>query len=547
MSSLRIVLAQVNPLVGDIPGNTDQVIAAVRRAETEQEADLVVFPELNLMGTPADDLLLRRAVAGRVDDALEQLKKAGFSASVVVGYPELIKDSDPPRYYNTAAVIQNGRIIATHRKQCLSQSRLMPEDRYFEPGGDELCLVNVKGFSVALLTAGDLAGAEPLARAAAVGADLAVAVAASAYVHGCREQRLALLRQRVQETSLPLVYLNQIGGQDELVFDGVSLALDGHAQLCLQAPAFQTGSFLLEVQRGNGRCELKSAVHEPAEDELASCYQALVLAVRDYVAKNGFKGVVLGLSGGIDSALTLAIAADAVGRERVEAVMMPFRYTSDMSRDDAAAQARAMGVGYRSISIEGAYGALMDALAEEFAGLPVDTTEQNIQARCRGNLLMAISNKKGYLVTTTGNKSELAVGYSTLYGDMAGGFAVLKDVFKTQVFELARYRNSISPVIPERVISRPPSAELSPDQKDEDSLPAYDVLDPILAAYIEENASADEIVARGFEREVVEKVLRLVDFNEYKRRQAPLGATISRCGFGRSRLFPMTSGWRWSV
>lgn len=547
MSSLRIVLAQINPLVGDITGNTDQVIATVQAAEAEQGAELVVFPELNLMGYPPEDLLLRTSVAGRIDQALQRLQQAGFAATVVVGYPELVDAAeDQIRYYNTLAVIRDGQIVARYRKAQLTESRSFDERWYFRAGEGEPCIVELKGCSVALLMVEDLKQTEPLARAAAQGAELAIAVAASPFIQGCREERLGLLRQKIQEAGIPVVFLNQVGGQDELVFDGSSLALDAKGQLCLEAPAFQTGSFLLELRGEKGQRELHSTVREPAFDELAACYQALVLALRDYVEKNGFKGVVLGLSGGIDSALTLAIAVDALGSERVEAVMMPFRYTSEMSRDDAAEQARTMGVRYRSISIEKPYEAIMDALAEEFEGLPVDTTEQNVQARCRGNLLMAISNKKGLLVVTTGNKSELSVGYSTLYGDMAGGFAVLKDVFKTQVFALARYRNSISPVIPERVITRPPSAELAPDQKDVDSLPPYEVLDPILKAYVEENASAEELVAQGFPKEVVERVLRLVDLNEYKRRQGPTGACITGRSLGRDRRLPMTSGWRWN-
>lgn len=546
MSSLRIVLAQVNPLLGDIAMNTGQVIARVRAAEAEQGAELVVFPELNLMGYPPQDLLLGEALAGRVEEALERLRKERFAAAVVVGYPELVATAgDRPRYANTAAVIQNGEITARYRKQRLSCAPGFHEELYFTSDEAEPCLLEVKGHRLALLMAGDLEQEQALRPAASAGAEAAIVVAASPFIVGARQAQRDLFRARAREAALPLVYVNQAGAQDELVFDGASLAFNADGDTCLEAPAFRTGSFLLELKKDEHGPRLESTVREPEQSELESSYQALVLALRDYVEKNGFKGVVLGLSGGIDSALTLAIAVDALGSERVEAVMMPFRYTSEMSQDDAAAQARTLGVHYRSISIENIYEAFMAALADEFSGLPVDTTEQNIQARCRGGLLMALSNKKGWLVVTTGNKSELAVGYSTLYGDMAGGFAVLKDVFKTRVYELARYRNSISPVIPERVITRPPSAELAPDQKDEDSLPAYDVLDPILAAYVEERASAEEIIARGYAREVVEKVLRLVDLNEYKRRQAPPGACISRVGFGPNRRFPMTSGWRW--
>lgn len=548
MSSLRIVLAQVNSLVGDITGNTDQVIELVRQAEAEQDAELVVFPELNLIGFPPGDLLLRSNLADRVDQAIERLLQARFSATVIVGYPETVQRSEGnPLIYNTAAVIQGNRIVARYRKQQLTSAPGFDERMYFASDPDASCVVDIEGHSVALLMADDLAAPESLVLAAADGAAMTVAIDASSFVIGCREHRFALLQQRAREAALPMIYVNHVGGQDERVFDGVSLALNAQGEPCLEAPAFRSGSFLLEAQWVNGGYELASTTREPAMDELESCYQALVLALKDYVNKNRFRGVILGLSGGLDSALTLAIAADALGSERVEAVMMPFRYTSDMSRDDAAEQARTLGVHYRSISIEDPYEAMMAALADEFAGLPVDTAEQNIQARCRGSLLMAISNKKGYLVVVTGNKSELAMGYSTLYGDMAGGYAVLKDVFKTQVFALARHRNGMSPVIPERVISRPPSAELAPGQKDEDSLPPYDVLDPILKAYVEENATADVIVALGYPRAVVEKVLRLVDRNEYKRRQAPPGACITRHSFGPDRRMPMTSGWRWDA
>jgi NAD+ synthase (glutamine-hydrolysing) len=350
--------------------------------------------------------------------------------------------------------------------------------------------------------------------------------------------------QRARENNTPIIYVNQVGGQDELVFDGGSFALSAKGELCAAAPAYEEGAWTLGLQYDGSDCELAEAEQVPDLDDLASVYQALVLGVRDYVNKNGFKGVVLGLSGGIDSALTLAVAVDALGAERVEAVMMPFRYTSQMSVEDAAKQSLRMGVSHKVISIEHIYDAFMASLEEEFSGTQRDTTEENLQARCRGVLLMSISNKKGCLVLTTGNKSEMAVGYSTLYGDMAGGFDVLKDVPKTLVFELSRYRNLSEEVIPQRVIDRPPSAELAPDQKDEDSLPPYDVLDRILELYVEQDCSAEAIIAQGLDRQQVERVIRLVDMNEYKRRQAPIGVRITQRGFGRDRRYPITSGWK---
>lgn len=351
-----------------------------------------------------------------------------------------------------------------------------------------------------------------------------------------------MIAERAREGKMPVVYVNLVGGQDELVFDGGSVVVDAQGTTRYRAPAYSEGNYRLQLDLATGHCDPSLLV--PVPERLSAVYQTLVLGLCDYVTKNRFKGVVLGLSGGIDSALTLAIAVDALGADKVEAVMMPFRYTSDLSKNDAADEAARLGVRYGSISIEPMYEAFMAALADEFAGTRRDTTEENLQARCRGVVLMAISNKKGYLVLTTGNKSEMAVGYSTLYGDMAGGFDVLKDVPKTLVFELARYRNTLGEVIPETVITRPPSAELAPDQKDEDSLPPYEILDQILALYVEQDQSAEAIIARGFTREQVERVVRLVDINEYKRRQAPIGVRISQRGFGRDRRYPITSGWQ---
>lgn len=544
MSNLRVVLAQINPLVGDIPGNTQLVIDSVRKAEQEFGADLVLFPELALMGYPPEDLLFRSSVAGRVERGLQTLLEAGFTATVMVGYPKMVHGADGlTRVYNTAGVISGGQLVREYHKQVLPNYQVFDEKRYFS-AGEEPCVVDVKGIRMAVLVCEDIWEAAPIASARELNAELALVLNASPFHTGKQAERMAILQQRVQESGMGIIYLNQVGGQDELVFDGASLAVDQSGSVQFQAPAFRPGLFAVDLERREMGLRVSSDTRETPPNELDAIYQALVTGVRDYINKNGFKGVVLGLSGGIDSALTLAIAVDALGPERVEAVMMPFRYTSETSQNDAAEQARLMGVQYQSISIEPIYEAVMEALADEFRGLAVDKTEENIQARCRGNLLMAISNKKGYLVLTTGNKSEMAVGYATLYGDMAGGFDVLKDVSKMRVFALARYRNSLGPVIPENVILRPPSAELAPDQKDEDSLPPYAVMDEILALYVEQDASAEQIIEQGFSRQDVEHVLRLVDINEYKRRQAAIGPRITKRGFGRDRRYPVTSGWK---
>ncbi len=539
MASLNIVMAQVNPLVGDIPGNSRLVVEEARRAQTEQGADIVVFPELTLTGYPPEDLLLRPSLELRIEKALAEVCDAQLAPVVVVGYPRVLAG----RVFNMAGVIENGSLVAEYAKQCLPNYQVFDEKRYFV-AGDQPCVVNLKGVPTALTICEDIWRNEPMRLAKEAGARLMLNINASPFHRGKQQEREQLLAERAMEGGMPIVYVNQVGGQDELVFDGGSMVVNETGKLCFRAPAYEEGLYAISVAVNDQRITLSEQSLAPVPTELASVYQALVVAVRDYVNKNGFKGVVLGLSGGIDSALTLAVAVDALGKERVEAVMMPFHYTSQMSKDDAAEEARRLGVPYRSISIEPMYNAFMDALEEEFKGTERDATEENVQARCRGVLLMAISNKKGFLVLTTGNKSEMAVGYSTLYGDMAGGFDVLKDVPKMMVFELSRYRNSLGEVIPVSVIERPPSAELAPDQKDEDSLPPYETLDPILELYVERDCSAEEIVARGFERSMVERVLRLVDINEYKRRQAPVGARITERGFGRDRRYPITNGWK---
>jgi NAD+ synthase (glutamine-hydrolysing) len=542
MVSLVLSLAQVNTLVGDIPGNTRQVLNLAERAWREQQADAVIFPELTLTGYPPEDLLLRPSLAPRIEQALAELQAAGLPLAIVVGYPRLREG----KLYNMAGVIQGGELIAEYAKQCLPNYQVFDEKRYFA-AGEDACVFDLKGVPCALTVCEDIWHPQPMAQAQAAGAHLMLNLNASPYHRGKQQERELMLAERARAGAMPIVYVNLVGGQDELVFDGGSVFVSAEGEVCQRAPAFEEGLFSACCEFDLGVVACAPQMLAPLLDPLVSVYQALVVGLRDYVEKNRFKGVVLGLSGGIDSALTLALAVDALGSACVEAVMMPFRYTSDLSKNDAADQARRLGVRYRSISIEPMYEAFMAGLSDEFAGLTRDTTEENLQARCRGVLLMAISNKKGYLVLTTGNKSEMAVGYSTLYGDMAGGFDALKDVPKTLVFALAEYRNTLGEVIPPTVISRPPSAELAPDQKDEDSLPPYSVLDQILALYVEQDQSAEAIISRGFARAEVERVVRLVDINEYKRRQAPIGVRISQRGFGRDRRYPITSGWKAGV
>ena len=539
MNRLTIALAQLNPLVGDIPGNAEQIVAALRAARDQHGAQVAVFPELALIGYPPEDLLLRPALQSRVERGLQAVMAACTGIVAVLGYPW--REGD--RLYNAAGVFRDGQLVARYYKQCLPNYQVFDEQRYFV-SGETPCVLDLCGVPTAITICEDIWRPEPTASAARAGARLMINLNASPFHRGKQERRHGVLAARAREGRMPIVYVNQVGGQDELIFDGGSMLVDAGGAVCYQAPQMETGVFRVNIDLVDGHLEIARQQITPLLDPLASVYEALVLGVRDYVRKNGFQGVVIGLSGGIDSALTLAIAVDALGAGQVEAVMLPYRYTSELSRDLASDEAERLGVRYRTIDIAPVVDASMAALAEEFAGLDADKTEENLQARARGMLLMAISNKKGSLVLTTGNKSEMAVGYATLYGDMAGGLDVLKDVPKITVFELARYRNGIAPVIPEEVITRPPSAELAPDQKDEDSLPPYPVLDRILELYVEQDASAADIIALGFAAEDVHRVLRMVDVNEYKRRQAPVGLRVSQRAFGRDRRYPITNGWR---
>ena len=536
---LRIALAQLDLLVGDVHGNVDRVIEAAQAARAKHGADLVVFPELALSGYPPEDLLFHRGFRKQIEEGLERVRREVRDVAAIVGYPEY-SGTD---IYNSAALVSGGEVRARHRKCELPNYRVFDEKRYFRAGAQPT-VFEVRGFRVGLLICEDVWETRAAQEARAAGAELLVVLNASPYEIHKQRERERIVGARVRETGLPVVYVNTVGGQDELVFDGNSFVMDAAGRVVMRAPPFEEGIYTIDFARRDGRAvPLDGAVAPELSDE-ESIYRALVLGVRDYVNKHGFPGVVMGLSGGVDSALTLAIAVDALGPDRVHAVMMPSRYTSRMSLEDAEQEARTLGVKYSVISIEGMFAATLEALREEFAGTKPDATEENIQSRCRMLILMGISNKTRRMLLTTGNKSEMAVGYATLYGDMAGGFAPIKDCSKTLVYRLAAYRNSLGRVIPQRVIDRPPSAELRPDQKDTDSLPPYEILDPILEAFIEEDLSVDEIVARGFDRATVGRVLDMVKRNEYKRRQAPPGVRVSRRAFGRDWRYPITNGYR---
>ncbi|MEY1663095.1 NAD+ synthase [Isoalcanivorax beigongshangi] len=538
---MRVVIAQSNMLVGDIEGNAEQVIATAAAAQA-QGAELVLFPELALTGYPPEDLLLRPSLNTRVRDALAAIG-AAIEVPVVLGYPAVRNG----QRYNVAGLLQPGetRPQEEYFKHCLPNFRVFDEKRYFQPG-QHATVFTLNGVRIGLLVCEDLWHPAPMVAACAEGAELILALNASPFSDDKHESRTAHVAARSAENGVPIIYANLVGGQDELVFDGGSFAVDAQGECCLQGPFFESALINVEVRRSEAGALSLQGEQCPVPDLDERLYRALVLSVRDYVNKNGFKGALLGLSGGIDSALTLAVAVDALGPERVEAVMMPFRYTADISKHDAAEQAHTMGVRYRELPIEPMFDAFMGVLADSFQGTQVDTTEENLQARCRGVLLMALSNKLGYVVLTTSNKSEMAVGYSTLYGDMAGGFAVLKDVVKTRVYQLSEYRNQVAgqDVIPRRVITRPPSAELAPGQTDQDSLPDYDILDAILHHYVEQDFSAEATVRAGFESEQVYRIVRLVDRNEYKRRQAAVGPRLTQRAFGKDRRYPITNGWR---
>ena len=534
---LRIALGQLNLLVGDVAGNVEKLIASTVKARDELKAHAIVFPELALTSYPPEDLLLRPDLSERVESGLTELTKNTIGIDVIVGYPMRRQG----KLYNAASVIRDGKIVKTYFKHCLPNYGVFDEQRYFA-AGSEPCVIPLRGMPVGITICEDVWKEGPVEKSVQAGAKAVINLNASPYHMNKLRQRFDIVAQRARENHVPIVYLNLVGGQDELVFDGESFTVDAQGDIVQRAPAFEEGLFPVEFTDTPEPAPIAGTMASVLSEE-ASVYSALVLGVRDYVEKNGFRGVVLGLSGGIDSALTLCIAVDAIGPERVEVLLMPSRYTAPMSLEDASKQAEALNVKYRIIPIDPVFEAFLTALKDAFKGTKPDTTEENIQARIRGVLLMALSNKTGKMVLTTGNKSEMAVGYATLYGDMAGGFAAIKDVPKTLVYRLAEYRNRTAPVIHRRVFERAPSAELAPDQKDTDALPPYPALDAILERYVERDESPEDMVKSGLDPEIVNKVVAMVDRNEYKRRQAPPGVRITPRAFGRDRRYPITSGY----
>ncbi|MDX9951045.1 MAG: NAD+ synthase [Methylophilaceae bacterium] len=535
---MKIAIAQINCTVGDIAGNSAKILQYAEQARAAG-ATLLIAPELALCGYPPEDLLLREDFNRACGVALKELAgKLQQGIAVLIGHPQ-VKDGV---CYNAASLLEKGKVRATYQKQVLPNYSVFDEVRYFAEG-HEAMVFDHGGVRCGVLICADVWEPEPALRAKAAGAQLLLALNASPFHIDKQAQRYEVVRQRVQETGLAMVYANLVGGQDELVFDGASFVLDATGRLCRQLAEYEEALGVVELQ---GAQPLAGGIVPTLEIE-PSVYKALCLGLQDYVRKNGFPGVVIGLSGGIDSALTLAIAVDALGASAVRAVMMPSEFTSDMSVSDAKEMARNVGVKYSELPIGQLYDLFRQTLAADFEGLPFDATEENLQARIRGMLLMALSNKFGSIVVTTGNKSEMAVGYSTLYGDMAGGFSLLKDVPKTLVYRLSNYRNSVSPIIPQRIITRPPSAELRPGQTDQDSLPPYDVLDAIMEAYVEHDCGRDEIIGMGYRQQDVQRVLSLIDRNEYKRRQAPIGVRITHRGFGKDRRYPITSKFNFSA
>ncbi|WP_434223240.1 NAD+ synthase [Sinimarinibacterium thermocellulolyticum] len=535
MPPLKLALAQLNLWVGDVEGNVDKIVDAASRARDELRASLVVCPELSLIGYPPDDLLLRSGMPAQIEQGVERLLREVRGITLVVGLPEYANEGAERVIYNAAYVIRDGVVIARARKQRLPNYGVFDERRHFQPGGRTL-VFDHEGLRIGLCICEDIWGPNPAAAAKAAGAELLININASPFSIDKHRERRRVFDARVAETGLPLAYVNCVGGQDDVLFDGDSTAVDHDGRIAFSAPLFEEGVFALEFDGHRWRGSLR----EQASPE-AVIYRGLVQSVRDYVDRNGFPGALVGMSGGVDSALVAAIATDALGPERVWGVSLPSRYTAPMSNEDARIEAEALGIRHSVLPIEPAFEAFSATLADSFAGRAVDLTEENLQSRCRGVLLMALSNKFGHVVLTTGNKSEMAVGYATLYGDMCGGFAPIKDVYKTLVYALCRYRNSLGVVIPERVLTRAPSAELRPDQKDSDSLPPYEVLDPLLQLYVEQQLSIPQIVERGFDEAVVKRIASLVRRSEYKRRQAPPGPKITQCAFGRERRYPLTA------
>lgn len=530
--TLNIALAQLNWLVGDIEINCERMLQEAK-AQKLQDADLILFSELALTGYPPEDLLFRQDFYHRCKKQLDRLRKASQNIAIVTGHPYQQNE----KFYNALSFFWQGKIIARYFKQQLPNYGVFDEKRYFH-SANETCVISFKEYKLGFLICEDVWFDEPVDAIKTKDADILIVINASPY--NCKKPhiRSTLLKSHCQRTKLPSIYLNQVGGQDELIFDGGSKVFNSHGEVT---------HYLAQFSEQVTQCKFNDCEPIPVSNlaktlsSIAQVYEALVMATRDYINKNGFSGVILGLSGGIDSALTLAIAVDALGKNKVQAVMMPFRYTTEISIRDANEQAKLLDIEFSIVSIEAMYDAFIDGLTPLFSNTNLDTTEENLQARCRAIILMAISNKKGRLVLATSNKTESAIGYTTLYGDMAGGFAVLKDVPKTLVFKLAKYRNTISPTIPKQVIERQPSPELAPGQFDQDNLPSYPILDAILEGYVEQDKSVSELVAAGFDEITVNKVIKLVDISEYKRRQAPIGPRVTIRNFNKDRRYPITS------
>jgi len=534
---ISIGIIQENPVVGDIKGNLELAKVAIKKLSIKNSPDIFLFTEMFITGYPPEDLILRDDLLNQAYDAVHELSHEKPESFIVIGYPKKEGNS----IFNCAGVLRNNSIITEYRKQELPNYEVFDEKRYFQPG-NSAGIFEVNGLRIALSVCEDIWHEKVINQAHESKANLILNLNASPFHLEKINERKKLISNQASKYSLPIVYANQVGGQDELVFDGTSMVMSELGTQVMQLAKFETDQKIAEFVCEDGS-NLKAINHEdiPEEDYLADVYQALVLGAKDYILKNNFPGALIGSSGGIDSALTAAIAADALGAEKVRTFMMPFKFTSDMSVEDAQELANNLGIKHSVIPIGDIYESFYKELSEEFKGQDPDITEENLQSRCRGVILMALSNKSGRLVLTTGNKSETAVGYSTLYGDTAGGFGVLKDVPKILVYELSKYRNTLSEVIPERIIERPPSAELAPNQQDSDSLPDYDVLDKIIELYVEQDKSKTEIVSEGFDESIVKRVIRLIDISEYKRRQAPLGVKITSRGFGKDRRYPITN------
>ncbi|MBT7275720.1 MAG: NAD+ synthase [Woeseiaceae bacterium] len=535
---ISIVLAQIDLIVGDISGNTNRILEYCERVKVESDADLIIFPELSISGYPPEDLLLHSGLKRRIAEAMELIRQNVRGIAVLVGFPEYTQD----HIFNSCAVYDNGKELIRYRKHALPNYSVFDEKRYFTPG-NETAVFELQGIKIGINICEDIWYSKPARLSKLAGAELIIVINGSPYQKDGQNIRESTIKRRISEVKIPIVYLNLVGGQDELIFDGASFVMNEKGDVIYRAPAFEETIACIEFERIKKIIVPISNSIEPKLEEIESIYKALVKGTRDYISKHNFPGVVLGLSGGIDSALTLAIACDAIGSDNVRAVMMPFRYTSKMSLEDAQLQSSILNIQYDILPIETLYDAANNLLLPIFDGAKVDATEENIQSRARCILLMAISNKTGLMLLTTGNKSEMAVGYATLYGDMAGGFAPIKDCTKTMVKKLAEYRNTLNEVIPQRVIDREPSAELRENQQDSDSLPPYDLLDPILEAFVEEDLSVLEIVERGYDKTLVTRILEMVKRNEYKRRQAPPGIRISNRAFGRDWRYPITSGY----